>query len=48
MFQNPPVVNAPGCRPEKGRMVLSLGSKSRDIVNETEQAFAGTFGDLVD
>lgn len=47
-FQDPGLPDNPSCRPEKGQMVLSLSSKARDIVNETGQAFAGTFGTLHD
>lgn len=47
-FQDPGAPKPPSCRPEKGQMVVSLASKSRDVLNETGQAFAGTFGKLHD
>lgn len=47
-FGSPPKIDAPGCENTDGRMILTLSSKARDIVNETGQAFAGTFGNLVD
>lgn len=47
-FDDPPVPDAPGCDRSPGRMIVTLGSKARDVVNETGQAFAGTFGTLHD
>ena len=47
----PPFGSTPqitGCDNPEGRMILTLNSKARDIANETGQAFAGTFGKLVD
>ena len=47
-FDDPPAPDAPGCDAGAGRMIVTLGSKARDVVNETGQAFAGTFGTLHD
>ncbi len=47
-FQDPPVVDGPGCDVSEGQMLISLASKARDVIDETGQANAGTFGDLVD
>ena len=47
-FNDPGVPDAPGCDAGAGRMIVTLGSKARDVVNETGQAFAGTFGTLTD
>ncbi len=53
-FKNPPKLTGQGCDPStsspgsRSRMILTLGSKSRDVVNETGQALAGTFGNLID
>lgn len=47
-FDAPPPPDAPGCDAAAGRMIVTMGSKARDVVNETGQAFAGTFGTLHD
>jgi hypothetical protein len=47
-FNEPEQPDGPGCAEAAGQMIVTLGSKARDIPNETGQAFAGTFGDLRD
>lgn len=47
-FGSRPKIDSPGCENTGGHMILTLSSKARDIVNETGQAFAGTFGNLID
>ncbi len=37
-----------GCECDDDELVLTMGTKSRDVLNETGQAFAGTFGFLLD
>ena len=43
-----PYPDTPSCQPQAGELVLMMRSKARDVPNETGQAFAGSFGYLVD
>lgn len=44
----PAVLEGEGCKCENGEMILTMDSKSRSVANETGQAFAGSFGYLID
>ena len=46
--QFPPKFEEPSCQTEEAQFVITMGSKTRDVANETGQAFAGSFGYLVD
>lgn len=46
--QFPRVPKGKGCEGTSHDFVITMESKTRDVVNETGQAFAGTFGYLVD
>jgi len=46
--QKPPQLVGQDCNEEDYEFVITMGSKTRDVVNETGQAFAGSFGYLVD
>lgn len=46
--QIPPAPIGTDCQNEATDFVITMRSKTRDVVNETGQAFAGTFGFLID
>ncbi|MEP0264433.1 hypothetical protein [Dokdonia sp.] len=46
--QKPPVIVEASCKEVPHDFVITMESKTRDVLNETGQAFAGTFGYLVD
>ncbi|WP_299443832.1 cytochrome P460 family protein [uncultured Aquimarina sp.] len=46
--QKPRTPKGKNCENEDYAFVITMTSKTRDVVNETGQAFAGTFGNLID
>lgn len=46
--QKLPQIVGDSCNTKDFEFVITMGSKARDVVNETGQAFAGSFGYLVD
>ena len=46
--QKRPDIKGINCKRLEDEMVLTMSSKARDVANETGQAFAGSFGFLVD